>query len=346
MCQQYSYVSIEPDFTFKFHRAEIIKPLPHQVLIKILHCGICATDIAIVEGKRDKKLPYLPGHEYVGIVAAAGESALGFHSGELVVGNPNYVCGGCYFCRQGEFELCENSDAPHYSNGAFAEYLAIDYRYVYRLPEGVAPPTATLTECLACAIHAVRCLPLKKYNHVLIIGAGTIGLLVANVIKEYDLARQVLVLEKLAGRQPLIQQLGAKLVDSRLVEAGKAVSIGSPIDVVFECSGNLKAVETALKTVRKGGKIILAGRTGNDETIELYPSFIARKSIMLMGSSRYIPGEFAEAVQLLAKIREHICQYVNPSRFGLAQIEAAFQAAREKKTVKTLITPNYKDGEE
>jgi L-idonate 5-dehydrogenase len=200
---------------------------------------------------------------------------------------------------------------------------------------------------LACALHAVRRLPATKYNNVLVIGAGTIGLLILNVIKEYNLARQVFVIEKLAGRQPLVQQLDAKFVDSSLLGAGKeTVSIENAVfDVVFECSGNLEAVETALKTVRKGGKIVLVGRTGNDETIELDPSFIARKSILLMGSSRYIPEEFEEAVGLLVKLQDNINQYINPSYFGLADISEAFQHAREKKSVKTLISPTVKGGE-
>lgn len=335
---KYRYAVVEQVGKLALHTTSLVTPSTREVLIRVAYCGVCATDNAIYDGTRKKHLPYSPGHEYSGIVEEVGSGVRKFRRGDRVVGNPNFICKKCYFCKRGEYHLCSNADRPHYSNGAFADYLTIDSRYVYHIPAELSMKDAALTECLACSLHAVKHLPLHQ-KLVLIIGAGTMGLLTLEAIKYIQGAEIVVVAELSSSRRELAKQLGAdSVLGGDISETRQVVQSISDVgaDVVFECAGSLQAIECAMQCVRRGGKIILVGRTSEDALLYLSPCLVARNSLSIIGSSRYKPREFEQAIQWIAQRVIHSQEYFDEV-FELAELENAFRTAREGRGVKVLV---------
>lgn len=316
---------------------------PEAVRLKIAYCGICATDLAILEGKRSKSLPYSPGHEYSGIVEAVGTNVRGFAPGDHVVGNPNFVCGQCYFCRQGEYNLCENADTPHYSNGAFATTMVIDSQYVHRLPAQLSLRDAALTECLACTLHAVEYLAPLEQKLVLVIGAGTMGLLMTEVLRNLKRTETIIVSDLSPERRAMAATLGADHVvdgDPDVLQQMTRSYHAPGADTIFECAGSLAAVLNAFACTRRGGRIVMVGRTAEDALLPLQPGKLARNELSLQGTARYLPRHFEQAIGWLADGKITSEAYFSRT-FALNEIVQAFQFARSGHGIKTLVTGTY-----
>jgi L-iditol 2-dehydrogenase len=334
-----NYLIIDKDKTIKFIKAPVPIPGPGEVKLKILYCGICATDIDIIEGKRKKTFPYSPGHEFSGIVEETGKDVMNIQPGTLVVGNPNYVCYDCYFCRCNEYNLCESKDVQHYSNGGFSNYMKIYSDYVIPVPETVSPKAATLAEVAACALHAVNFMNNIKQRVVCIIGLGTIGLLISELVKYFQLADFIVASDSIDFKREIALRLGCDETTGSAVSVLKEkISAFSPYgaDVVFECSGSRGGLENSIKMVRQGGKIILVGRLNEDEDFTIHPCSLPRKEIKVIGSARYFPSEFEKAVQLLGSGAVHSREYFQKI-FTLDEIMNAFEYVKENKGIKTLI---------
>lgn len=312
---------------------------PQEVLVKLHFCGICGTDLAIYSGRRAKELPYYPGHEYSGIIEAIGTQVSGLQVGDRVTANPNYVCGKCDFCLREMYNLCENRDTTFFSNGAMAEYLAIDASAVYRLPDNLDFKTATLTEPLACALTGIESRPIEYADVILILGAGMMGLCYLEVLLERNVEATIVVAEPVDAKRQLALDLGADIaaghqvtdVEEAIHKLGKNGS-----DLVIECSGSIEAVKNAIHLVRCGGTVLLVGRTGDDESILIYPASIARSGVTISGSVRLTPKNFERALEWLAKRRVK-AQNLLGKVFSLSEVQAAFDFALTRQDVKVLL---------
>lgn len=332
----YSVIEHVGDITFR--EALLDQLPPKSVLLRIAYCGICATDIAILDGKRRKPFPYSPGHEYTGTIECVGTQVSDFVPGDSVVGNPNFVCEACYFCQRGEYHLCSCADVPHYSNGAFANSMVIDSHYIYRLPSQLNLRDATLTECLACIAHAVEHIS-GPQKVILVIGAGTMGLLVTEVLRHLKQAEVIIVSELSAARRKVAGTLGADItVEGDLYRLQQVIQSLHPIgvDVVFECAGSITAIDNALQCVRRGGKVILVGRTDEEAILPLHPCKLARNSLSLVGTSRYLPRHFEQALAWLSEGIITTEAYFDRI-FELRDLAQAFQYVREGCGIKTLV---------
>ncbi|RLE79903.1 MAG: alcohol dehydrogenase, partial [Thermoprotei archaeon] len=212
-----------------------------QVLIRVKRCGICGSDIHAYKGKHpDFIIPIIPGHEFSGVIEEVGSSVKRVKEGDRVVVEPLKVCGKCYYCRRGAYNKCTNLKVLGAQvNGAFAEYIAVDERWVYRLPDNVSFEEGAMVEPLAVAVHAV-----KRANHignnVLVLGSGTIGLLLAQVLKIYG-ASEVIVTDIKDWKLNLAKEFGAITVNplkDDLKEAIDRVTGGIGVDSSFEAVGN------------------------------------------------------------------------------------------------------------
>src|ERR1700726_1629104 len=160
------------------------QPGPGEVLIRVAACGICGSDVHGYDGASGRRIPPLVmGHEASGIVAALGSEVTGFNVGDRVTFDSTVSCGVCGFCRDGEINLCDNrqvigvSCGDYSRAGAFAEYVTVPARIVYKLPENLAFAEAAMLEAVSVALHAVAVSDLKGGETALVIGAGMIGLL-------------------------------------------------------------------------------------------------------------------------------------------------------------------------
>lgn len=311
----------------------------NEVLIRVHFCGICGTDISVYRGTRSKDFPYSPGHEYTGVIESLRENVQRLTVGDRVTVNPNYICGNCYFCRCREYNLCEEADIRVSSNGGMAEYVSIDSNFVYKLPGTVSNLTGTLIESLACCLHALQGTILRRRRLAVVTGAGTMGLLILEAMRNFDLAESILVSEPIACKRDIASRLGASItvnpITESLQQVVRQVSLHGA-DLVVECSGDPQAIQQALYITRRGGEVILVGRPSEDVTLAGSPFVFARSEITLRGSTRFVPNDIERAIEWISDGKITVDCYIEDV-FSLSSIKDAFEHALDGDTVKTVI---------
>src|SRR2546430_2177950 len=165
-------------------------PAPDEVLIRVAACGICGSDVHGYDGSSGRRIPpIVMGHEAAGVIAAVGSAVENFSSGDRVTFDSTVYCGECPNCRRGNVNLCDRrqvlgvSCGDYRRAGAFAEFVVAPARIIHRLPDSLSFSDAALLEAVAVALHAVSLVPVVPGNTVLVIGAGTIGLLLQQALR-------------------------------------------------------------------------------------------------------------------------------------------------------------------
>jgi L-iditol 2-dehydrogenase len=287
-------------------------PEPSDVLIQVAACGICGSDVHGYDGTSGRRIPPLVmGHEAAGIVAAIGSMVNGFNIGDRVTFDSTVYCGVCAFCCSGEMNLCDNrqvvgvSCGDYRRAGAFAEYVAVPARIVYKLPETLGFAEAAMLEAVSVALHAVVVSKLEGGETALVIGAGMIGLLTLQAARVAGCSR-VFVADIDATRLKSAMELGA---DNTILASGAELTQeifqltgNRGVDAVFEAVGRNETVAAAIDCVRKGGKVTLIGNITPDVNLPLQK--VVSRQIRLQGSCASC-GEYPEAMELVAagKIR-------------------------------------------
>src|SRR5512133_899364 len=155
---------------------------PDDLLVRVRACGFCGSDVHRMDGSSGRRLPPLGvGHEGAGTVERAGANVHDLEPGDRVTFDSTIYCGQCYYCARGEVNLCDNrmvlgvSPGEYRRHGAFAEFVAVPRRIVYRLPDSLSFEQAALIEAASVAVHAVDLTPIKLGQRAVVIGAGMIG---------------------------------------------------------------------------------------------------------------------------------------------------------------------------
>jgi L-iditol 2-dehydrogenase len=246
------------------------------------------------------------GHEAAGIIEETGPAVSGWRPGDRVTFDSTIWCGACRHCRRGEINLCDNrrvlgvSCAEYRQNGAFAEFVAVPTRILYRLPDALPFEEAALVESLSIAVHAVGRLPVSLGDTALVVGAGTIGLLAIQTLKVHG-CTLVAAADVAPERLALARKLGADvLIDTRTVDAPaemRRLTDGRGADVVVEAVGLPATVRLAVESVRKGGAIALVGNLSPEVTLPLVSA--VTREITLFGSCAS-NGEYPACLELMA----------------------------------------------
>jgi 2-desacetyl-2-hydroxyethyl bacteriochlorophyllide A dehydrogenase len=241
---------------------DINKPEPKEgdVLIKVNSCGICGTDLHAYTGKLEDSwyaLPQIPGHEFSGEVASVGGSVSNVSLGDRVTVRPLISCGKCQFCKDGDEYRCDNFQIIGETvPGAMAEYVVVPSNLVHVIPSEVSFTEGAMVEPLAVAFHAAR--KVRRKDSVVIIGAGTIGLLIMQAIRALG-AKKIIVSDILNSRLDLASKLGADHVfnttDQDYVSQVRKAAGGFGVDATFEAVGKPQTLDLCLKPTRKGGEI-------------------------------------------------------------------------------------------
>jgi L-iditol 2-dehydrogenase len=287
-------------------------PGPHEVLVQVAACGICGSDVHGYDGSTGRRIPPLVmGHEAAGTIAAVGSEVSGFAEGDRVTFDSTVYCGMCEFCGKGEVNLCNNRQVIGVScgefkrAGAFAEYVTVPARIVYRLPDALSFAEAAMLEAVSVALHAVRVSELDGGETALVIGAGMIGLLLLQAARAAGCSR-VFVADIDATRLKLAADLGAdetvEATGAGMVKEIVGFTAGLGVDVVFEAVGRNETVAGAIDCVRKGGKVTLVGNIVPEVSLPLQK--VVSRQIRLQGSCASA-GEYPEAIELVSagKIR-------------------------------------------
>ncbi|HEX9115058.1 MAG TPA: galactitol-1-phosphate 5-dehydrogenase [Anaerolineae bacterium] len=267
-------------------------PGPDEVLVAVKACGICGSDVHGMDGSTGRRRPpIIMGHEAAGTIVATGANVAGWASGERVTFDSTIYCGKCSYCRQGQINLCDNrrvlgvSCADYRQDGAFAEYVTVPQHILYRLPEALSFEHAAMAEPLSVAYHAVTRPGLPLNASAVVVGAGMIGLLVVQVLRQAG-CREIIAVDLDDGRLALAQKMGATLAlrsdREDVVARVQAATEGRGADASFEVVGITPTVKLAVNTVRKGGAVTLVGNVSPN--VELPLQAVVTRELTLYGS--------------------------------------------------------------
>ena len=272
-----------------------------ELLIKVVSCGVCGTDRHIYEGKAPSSIPVILGHEYSGTIIEKGDSDLEFDIGDKVAIDPNIYCGHCDYCRKGMVSFCENLKALGVTmNGGFAEHSVVPASQAYILPFDFDLSIAAFSEPLSCCLRGIEHADIKPGNTVVVIGGGSIGLLMIQLVRNAG-ASKIILIEPDSYKQKLGIELGADCslnpYDEKIFEEIKDLT-GSQVDVVIECVGSNATVEDAIKISGKGGRVVIFGLAPKDQNLTLNLQYLFQKELKIFNSFLN-PFTFKPAIDLL-----------------------------------------------
>ncbi len=321
-------------------------PGPDEVLVRVAACGICGSDVHGYDGSSGRRIPpIVMGHEASGTIAALGTSVSGFEVGDRVTLDSTLFCGACINCRRGDVNLCDHrqvlgvSCAEFRRAGAFAEYVAVPSRIVYRLPEDLSFAQAAMLEAVAVALHGVSLAQVSAGNTALVLGAGMIGLLTLQALRVAGCSR-IFVADLDGTRLKLAQDAGATAVlssNADVVEQVMQLTGGAGVDLAIEAVGRNETVKASIESVRKGGTVVLVGNISPEVTLPLQK--VVTRQIRLQGSCAS-SGEYPRAIELLANGAiqvKSLITAVAPLEEGPRWFERLY--AGERNLMKVILTP-------
>jgi len=326
---------------------DVPEPQPEkgQVKIEVKATGICGSDLHIYHDDIviAVKPPVVVGHEFSGVIAKAGNGTAGWKTGERVVSELGFeVCGRCYNCLAGSPNLCDTRKSIGYwYNGAFARYVIVPADGVHRLPDNISFEEGALTEPLACVVHGVLELtPFTAGDTVLISGPGAIGLMTLQVARSQGAITIVSGVTADQSRLSLAQELGADhLIDVEREDAVERVlelTGGRGADVVFECSGNDRAVDTGFSAIRKRGRYTQLGLFGRPISINF--ERVVSKELKVTGSFGQRRSAWQRALALMAQKKISLGPLVSDV-LPLSEWSRAFELFENKEGLKVVLKP-------
>ncbi|WP_199034871.1 zinc-dependent alcohol dehydrogenase family protein [Glycomyces salinus] len=310
-------------------------PGPGEVVMSVAGVGVCGTDIHVLDGDLEGTVyPIVPGHEFAGTVTAVGPGVDDFAVGDRVAVDPNLPCRTCHYCKIGRGNLCERYNAIGVirSPGATAEYCAAPAANCYRLPEWVSLDHAPLIEPLSCAVHGFDLLPGRIGAHYLVYGAGTMGLMMAQLAR-FAGAASVSVVDLNTDRLAVAERLAADATATAADELDRPEGW----EVVIDCTGAVPAIEDGLTRVRKGGTFQVFGVASESATANFSPFRVYKDEIHIVGSMAVLHS-FGRAVDLLAK-GVIDAEAMTSHTFGLDQYTKAIETFRAGTGRKLQIRP-------
>lgn len=275
----------------------------NEVKIQVKYCGICGTDIHIFHGDGgccDVTPPLVPGHEFSGVVAEVGAGVKAVKVGDRVTGDPNDMCGECYFCKNGMQHFCKNNIGIGTTvDGGFAEYVIMREKQVYKVSDELSFIEAAMAEPISCCLHGIDLCNIKAGDTVLVMGGGPIGMIMMQLAKNAG-ASKVIMSEPVEEKREQALKLGATKTIDPLHEDVEAVlaEYCENVNVVIECVGNVHTQADAVRFAGKGATIMYFGLAAPEESFPIRPDDIFKKELHI--TSSYInPYSFERAIQIL-----------------------------------------------
>jgi L-iditol 2-dehydrogenase len=319
----------------------------HEVLVRVRACGICGSDVHGMDGSSGRRIPpIVMGHEAAGIIAKVGSGVSGWSEGDRVTFDSTVYCGDCWYCRRGKVNLCENrrvlgvSCGEYRRHGAFAEYVAVPQRILYRLPDNITFEQAAMVEAVSVAVHAVERTPLSVNASVVVVGTGMIGLLVVQALRVAGCGK-IIAIDLEEPKLQLAKKLGAThtlLAGSPdLSETIRSLTDGRGADAAFEVVGLAPTVKTAIESVRKGGAVTLVGNL--KPQVELPLQTVVTRELTLIGTCGSA-GEYPACLDLIASGKINVTEFISatpPLEEGASWFDRLY--AGEKGLMKVLLKP-------
>jgi 2-desacetyl-2-hydroxyethyl bacteriochlorophyllide A dehydrogenase len=302
-----------------------------ELVVKVGACGLCGTDLHIADGHFEPTpYPLVPGHEFAGEVVAVGPSVDGWAEGARVAVDPSLFCGHCEYCRIGRGNLCANWNAIGDTvDGAFAEYVKVPAANAYALPDELDFRQGALIEPLSCAVRGMHRIEIQPGESALVVGAGTMGLLLQQLILRAG-AKRVAVVDTNEGKLGLAEKLGADAVATSTEELGD-------FDVAVDATGAPPAIESAFDALRRGGRLMIFGVAHGDARVSLSPFRIYNDEITVLGSMAVLHS-YGPAVDLMAAGAIDTGSMLTHD-FPLESFGDALETVRRGEGVKSQVLP-------
>lgn len=314
---------------------------PGELLVRVTGCGICATDVSKVDHALVES-PAVLGHEVTGTVVLLGDGVQQFAVDERVVVSHHVPCYACHYCKHGNFSMCRTFKASHIDPGGFAEYIrvpALNARYAtFPIPPHMEDEEASFTEPLACCLRGVKRLGPLLYDTVLLVGLGSIGLMLVQVLKLYR--ARVIGLDPLPDRRERAKALGADVTldpgQPEVVEAVRELTEGRGADGVILTAGGPQTFTAAIDLLRDGGVLMLFASDPGQPTVHLDIHRFFHRELNMVSSYSPSTIELQEALALLAdrtvRVKELVTHHV-----PLDDLGRGMHLFRSKEALKVFV---------
>ncbi len=328
----------------RVQEAPVPKIGPEEVLMRIEASGICGSDV--MEWYRKDRVPLVLGHEVAGTIVDAGREVKKYRAGQRIAVAHHVPCNTCYYCLNGHHTACNTLRSTNFDPGGFAEFVRLPAinvdRGIFPLPDDVSFEEATFVEPLACVLRAQRQAGLRPGASVLVIGSGIAGLLHIHVARALG-AGMIAATDISSYRLEMAKRFGADLAINAREDVPAAVSQlngGRLADFVIVCAGALPAVGQALKSVERGGAVLLFAPTGPGEVVPLsINDFFWRNDVTLTTSYAGSPADYSAALDLIHARRVDAAKMIT-HRLPMAEIGTGFRLVAEAgESIKVIIEP-------
>lgn len=325
----------------EFVEEGIPQPGADQVLVKMERIGVCGSDIHVWHGTHPfTSYPVTQGHEVSGTVVQVGPEVKNVSVGQRITLQPQVICGECYNCRHGKYNLCEKLKVMGFqTTGCASEYFAVDAKKVLALPDSLSFDAGAMLEPLAVAVHAVNRAGDVSGKSIAVLGAGPIGNLVAQTARGFG-AADVLITDISQYRLNLAAACGIPhTMNSRDTELGAGMEDAfgpDKADVIFDCAATDATIGQAIRYARKGSQIILVGVFGKMAHVDL--AVLNDHELDLNTSMMYRREDFEKAIELVNRDLVHL-EPLMSQHFPFEEYAKAYQFidANREKTMKVLI---------
>ncbi len=327
--------------TIEFRQVPAPKPGPGEVLIRMKRIGVCGSDIHVYHGKHPfTSYPVVQGHEVSGQIAEVGAGVRGFQPGDKVTLIPQVTCGKCYPCTHGDYHICDHLKVMGFqTTGAASELFAVEAGKVLKLPEGMSFEQGAMVEPVAVGAHALRRGGGTRDRKILVLGAGPIGNLTAQVARGLGASR-VMITDLSDARLDIAGRCGIEArVNTAKTDLAAAVAkhLGpDKADLILECVGAQATIEQAVAVARKGTDIVVVGVFGGRPTVDL--GAVQDRELRLIGTLMYQEADWRTAIELIAQGKVKLDPLITDS-FAFADYLKAYQRIEENRdrSMKVMI---------
>ncbi|MFY9176591.1 MAG: alcohol dehydrogenase catalytic domain-containing protein [Caldicoprobacterales bacterium] len=287
----------------EFRDVPVPEVKPDQIKVKMKKIGVCGSDIHVYHGKHPyTSYPVVQGHEVSAQVVEVGSRVTNVALGDKVTIQPQVVCGKCYPCTHGIYNVCEALKVMGFqTTGMASEYFVTDAKKAVKLPDDMSWDHGAMIEPLAVAVHAVRLAGDVTGKKAVVLGGGPIGNLVAQTIKAMG-GEDVILSELSQYRLETAKKCGIKTVDVKEEDLLQAIedNFGKDrADFIFECVGISETMNQAIQYARKGSTIVVVGVFGDLGRINM--GYVQDRELTLKGSAMYREEDYIKAIELVNK---------------------------------------------
>ncbi|MFB5189551.1 NAD(P)-dependent alcohol dehydrogenase [Alicyclobacillus fastidiosus] len=324
------------------------RPKFHEVLVKVMAVGVCGSDVHYYEhgriGRYVVESPIILGHECAGVVAAVGDAVSRFQPGDRVAIEPGVACGKCTACKQGRYNLCPDVQflATPPVDGAFVQYISIRQDNVFAIPPQLSFEEAALVEPFSVGLQAAFRSGIQAGDTIAIMGMGPVGLMAVVAAKAYG-AKTIIVTDLEPVRLNAAMRLGASYAlnvsNQDAVQAIHRLTDGIGVDVAWETAGNPRALQAALASVRRGGRMAIVGLPAQDDIALNVPRLVDNE-VDMYGVFRYA-NTYPRGIEFLSSGIADVRSLIT-DRYSLSQAQEAMERARTNKSgsLKVMVYPN------